>query len=47
MKLGKLLCVLAVIVLIGSVSFAGAETQDDQVIDLDEVPKSKQVNPKI
>jgi len=38
---------LAVIVLIGSESFAGAETQDDQVIDLDEVPNVKQVNPKI
>ena len=47
MKLGKLLCVLAVIVLIGSESFARAETQDGQVIDLDEVPKSKQDNPKI
>ena len=47
MKLGKLLCVWAVLVLIGSLTFVGATAPDERVIDLDMVPKVKQVNPKI
>lgn len=47
MKLGKLLCVLAVLVLIGSVNFVSATEPDELVLDLDMVPKVKQVNPKI
>jgi len=47
MKLGKLFCLWAVLALIGSVNFMRATAQDERVIDLEEVPKVKQVNPKI
>lgn len=47
MKLDKLLCVLTVLVLIGNVNFVRATEPEELVLDLDEVPKFKQVNPKI
>ena len=47
MKLSKILCAWAVLALIGSANFMRATAQDELVLDLDTVPKVKQVNPKI